>query len=66
MFKPCGETRSIWPFRTIALKLLPTQYSSLMVIGMEDDTRPPLLLVTIAVLLGMAELGGVGVVVEAA
>lgn len=41
------------------------QYSSLIVIGIDGDTKPPLLLVTMATLPGMPEPGGVGVVVDA-
>lgn len=41
------------------------QYSSLIVIGIDGDTRPPLLLVTMGTLPGRAEPGGVGVVVDA-
>lgn len=52
------------PFYMISCLSAP-QYSSLIDIGMDGDTRPPLLLVTMATFPGSVEPGGVGVVVEA-
>lgn len=60
------QVRILWILNIIVIMnitdvyggLFLSQYSSLMVMGMEDETRPALLLV-------MLEPGGVGVVVEA-
>lgn len=66
---PCRSVKGLcYSIKILTVKVCTSfslQYSSLIVIGIDGDTRPPLLLVTMGTLPGRAEPGGVGVVVDA-